>query len=47
MKEGSEKPAEDTKIEVLWPDDDEFYPGIVQKYNDNGYVHILYDDGDV
>eukprot|EP00854_Cymbomonas_tetramitiformis_P034194 gene34194-biopygen19297 len=35
-----------TRLEVFWEDDDNFYPGVVKSFNDNGAALVVYDDGD-
>eukprot|EP00854_Cymbomonas_tetramitiformis_P009401 gene9400-biopygen9588 len=35
-----------TRIKVCWKDDDQFYPGVVKEFNDDGKAHVMYDDGD-
>jgi len=35
-----------TRLSVYWPDDDNYYPGIVSSKSKNGMVKISYDDGD-
>ncbi|KAK3288027.1 hypothetical protein CYMTET_4483 [Cymbomonas tetramitiformis] len=35
-----------TRLEVFWVDDDKFYPGVVKGFNEDGTVHVVYDDGD-
>eukprot|EP00854_Cymbomonas_tetramitiformis_P034244 gene34244-biopygen22127 len=35
-----------SRIEVFWKDDECFYPGVVKEFNEDGKVHVLYDDGD-
>lgn len=39
-------PALGARIEVLWPDDDAFYPGVIEKITDGGQHVVSYDDGE-
>ncbi|KAK3263348.1 hypothetical protein CYMTET_27845 [Cymbomonas tetramitiformis] len=35
-----------TRLEIYWEDNDEFYPGVVKNFNDDGAALVVYDDGD-
>ena len=37
----------DDKVEALWQEEDDWFPGVVLKENKDGTYHIRYDDGDV
>ncbi|KAK3285052.1 hypothetical protein CYMTET_7327 [Cymbomonas tetramitiformis] len=38
--------AHKLRLEVFWVDDDKFYPEVVKGFNEDGTVHVVYDDGD-
>eukprot|EP00854_Cymbomonas_tetramitiformis_P015482 gene15482-biopygen15947 len=42
----SEISAQLPRLEVFWVDDDKFYPEVVKGFNEDGTVHVVYDDGD-
>ena len=33
------------RVSVFWPDDNEYYPGVVQSANEDGLLNVHYDDG--
>ena len=35
-----------TEYLFFWPDDNEYYPGVIQSANDDEYLIVQYDDGD-
>ena len=43
---GASVPMVGTRIEVYWPKEDKYFPGIIEKITFSGRVRVAYNDGD-